>query len=60
MPAPDNVRTLQSFPGLENYYQSFIKNLLDLHVPLNELLKKEKSGDGRPNVKQHLTKLKKH
>ena len=39
MPAPDNVTTLQSFVGLPNYYQSFIKNMRDLHVPLNELLK---------------------
>ena len=38
MPAPDNVTTLQSFLGLANYYQSFIKNLQDLRTPLNELL----------------------
>ena len=25
MPAPDKVKTLQSFLGLANYYQSFIK-----------------------------------
>ena len=60
MPASDNVTTLQSFLGFANYYQSFIKNLHDLRVPLNELLKKIKSEDGRLNVKQHLTKLKKH
>ena len=60
MPAPDNVTTLQSFLGLANYYQSFIKNLHDLLAPLNALLKKIKSGDGRPNLKQHLTKLKRH
>ena len=35
-PAPDNVTILQSFLGLENYYQSFIKNLHDLSAPLNE------------------------
>ena len=53
MPALDNVTTLQSFLGLANYYQSFIKNLHHLRTPLNELLKKKiKSGDGRPNVKQ--------
>ena len=40
IPAPDNVTTLQSFLGLANYYQSFIKNLHDLCAPLNELLKK--------------------
>ena len=50
MPSPDNVTTFQSFLGLANYYQSFIKNLHDLRAPLNELLKKIKSGDGRPNV----------
>ena len=60
MPAPDNVTTLQSFLGVANYYQSFIKNLHDLRAPLNGQLKKDKSGDGRPNVKQHLTKLKRH
>ena len=42
MPAPDNVTTLQSFLGLANYYQSFIKNLHDLRAPLNEQLKKDK------------------
>ena len=36
MPTPDNVTTLQSFFGLANYYQSFIKNLHDLRAPLNE------------------------
>ena len=38
MAAPDNVTTLQSFLGLANYYQSFIKNLYDLRASLNELL----------------------
>ena len=60
MLAPDNVTTLQSFLGLANYYQSFLKNLHDRCAPLNKLLKKDKSGGGRPNVKQHLTKLKRH
>ena len=35
MPAPDNDTTLQSFLGLANYYQSFIKYLHNLHAPLN-------------------------
>ena len=42
MPAPDNVTTLQSFLGLANYYQSFIKNFHDLRAPLNGQLKKDK------------------
>ena len=50
MPAPDNFTTLQSFLGLANYCQSFIKNLHDLRAPLNELLQKRTSRDGRPNV----------
>ena len=60
MPAPDNVTTLQSFLGLANYYQTFIKNLHDLRAPRNEQLKKKKSENGCPNVKQNLTKLKGH
>ena len=60
MHAPDNVTTLQSFFGLANYHQSFMKKLHDLYAPLNKLLKKVKCGDGSPNVKQHLTKLKRH
>ena len=41
MPAPDNITTLQSFLGLANYYQSFMKNLHDFYAPINELLKKD-------------------
>ena len=41
IPAPDYVTTLQSFIGLANYYQSFIKNFHDLCAPLNKLLKKD-------------------
>ena len=60
MPAPDNVTKLQNFLGLANYYESFIKKFHDLRAPLNELLKNIKREDGCPNVKQHLTKLKRH
>ena len=35
MPYPDNVTTLQSFLGLANYYQSFMKNMHDLRALLN-------------------------
>ena len=42
MPAPDNVTTLQSFLGLANYYQSFIKNLHDLRAPLKRLAKRKR------------------
>ena len=42
MPASDNVTTLQSFFGLANYYQRFIKNWHNLRAPLNEQLKQDK------------------
>ena len=42
MPASDNVQALQSFLGVANFYQGFIKNMQNLRGPLNELLKKEK------------------
>ena len=60
MPAPDNFTTLQSFLGLANYYQSFIKKIARSLRPAKRTTKKKiKSGNGRLNVKQHLTKFKK-
>ena len=61
MHAPDNVTTLQGFLGRANYYQSFIKKSARSPCPAKRTTKKKiKGGDGRPNVKQHLTKLKRH
>ena len=59
MPAPDNVTTLQSFLGLANYYQSFIKNLHDLRAPLNELLKKDKKWRWTPECQTAFDQIKK-
>ena len=42
MPAPDNVQDSQSFFGLANFYQGFIRNMQNLRDYLNELLKKDK------------------
>ena len=42
MPSPRNVNELQSFLGLANFYQVFIKNMHELRAPLNDLLKKDK------------------
>ena len=58
MPAPDNVTTLQSFLGLANYYQSFIKNLHDLPAPLNELLKKDKKWRWTPECQTAFDQIK--
>ncbi len=40
MPAPDNVTTLQSFLGLANYYQSFIKRIARSPRPAKRTTKK--------------------
>ena len=59
MPVPGNVTTLQSFLGLANYYQSFIKNLHDLRAPLNELLKKNKKWRWTPECQTVFDQIKK-
>ena len=41
MPAPDNVTTLQSFLGLANYYQSFIKKFARFPRPAKRTTKKK-------------------
>lgn len=38
---PKNVREVQMFLGLANYYRQFIRNFASLVAPLTELLKKE-------------------
>ena len=59
MLAPDNVTTLQSFLGLANYYQSFVKNLHDRRAPLNELLKKDKRWRWTPECQTAFDQIKK-
>ena len=57
MPAPDNVQALQSFIGLANFCQIFIKNMLNLKPPSSmNLLRKIKPGVGHQNAKLHLKK----
>ncbi len=38
---PTNVKTLQQFLGMCNYYRKFIRNFADITTPLYNLLKKE-------------------
>ena len=59
MPASDNVQALQSFLGLANFYQGFIKNMLNLRGPLNELLKKDKPSLWTPECQESFEKIKK-
>ena len=56
MPAPDNV---QSFLGLANFYQIFIKNMHNLSPHrLNELLKKDKTWTWTPECQPVFEKIK--
>ena len=58
MPEPHNVATLQSFLGLANYYQRFIKNMHELRAPLNELLKKDRAWKWTTECQTAFIKLK--
>lgn len=40
-PCPKNVKQVQSFLGLANYYRKFIKDFSKMAAPINHLLKKE-------------------
>ena len=59
MPAPDNDTTFQSFLGLANYYQSFIRILHDLRAPLNERLKKDTKWRWTPECQTAFDQIKK-
>ena len=57
MLAPDNVQALQSFLGLANFYQIFIKNMHNLSPHLNELLKKDKTWSWTPECQAAFEKI---
>jgi len=40
-PTPKNVKEVQKFLGLTNYYRQFIKDFVKLIVPLYVLVRKE-------------------
>jgi len=40
-PMPRNVKEIQKFLGLANYYRQFIKDFAKLAVPLHMLVRKE-------------------
>jgi len=40
-PAPKNVKEMQKFLGLANYYRRFIKDFAKIAVPLHVLVRKE-------------------
>ena len=50
---------IKSFLGLVRYYQRFVPNLAELAVPLQELLKKDKSKDDwGPSQDEAVTQIK--
>ena len=48
IPAPGNISSLQNFLRLAKYYHVFMPNMLNLHAPLNKLLKKDKDLEWTP------------
>ena len=58
MPSPRDVTELQSFLGLANFYQVFIKNMHELRAPLNDLLKKDKKWKWTTECKAAFEKIK--
>ena len=45
-PGSTKVRELHSFLELANYYRWFIKGYSNIIIPLTDLLKKERDGNG--------------
>ena len=56
---PKNVKEVQSFLGLANYYRRFIRNFSKIATPLTELTKKERKFLWAPDVQEAFDTLKK-
>uniref|UniRef100_A0AC35ES89 Reverse transcriptase n=1 Tax=Panagrolaimus sp. PS1159 TaxID=55785 RepID=A0AC35ES89_9BILA len=59
MPDPTNVKQLESFLGLANYYGKFIKNFSTIAAPLNEMKKKGVKWQWNENHKVAVEQIKK-
>jgi len=57
-PAPRNVKKVQKFLGLTNYYRQFIKDFAKLAVPLYVLVKKEEKWRWEKEQEKAFEKLK--
>lgn len=57
-PRPTNIKQLQSFLGLVNYYGKFVKNLSTILNPLYQLLKKDKKWSWDENCEIAFNKIK--
>lgn len=58
-PAPKNVRQVQVFLGLANYYRKFIKNFARISRPIVDLLKKDTKFDWTIECMEAIQTLKK-
>ena len=52
-PCPSNTKQLKSFLGLLTYYTKFLPNLSSFVFPLNQLLQKVSTGNGKMGNKKH-------
>lgn len=58
MPAPSNVKMLQSFLGMINYYSHFVPNMYALRAPLNALLTKNTKWNWNKECRVSFEKVK--
>ena len=52
-PTLKEVKDIQKFLGLANYYQQFIKDISVIARPLYNLVKKNQSGIGQRSRRKH-------
>ena len=57
-PAPRNVKEVQKFLGLANYYRRFIKNFAKIAAPLHILVRKEQKWKWEKEQEEAFGKLK--
>ena len=53
-PIPNTVKEVRSFLGFGNYYRKFINKYSELALPLNGLLKKDKTFKWTSDCQKHL------
>ena len=57
-PAPKNVKKVQKFLGLANYYRRFIKNFARIAAPLHVLVRKEQKWKWKKEQEEVFERLK--
>jgi len=57
-PAPKNVKEVQKFLGLANYYRRFIKNFAKIMAPLHILVRKEQKWKWEKEQEEAFRRLK--